>query len=130
MKWVTLFGLAFGLLLVTSCASMSGSGGNCRLIAQTFYESGKKEVDVSTEAAGTYDECRFLAQQRELDSEFNEQQSKGQTKTRILISLSLNLMRKEAKLFRPELFDESVRMIAKYALGPPLVSTGQPVSKP
>lgn len=46
--------------------------GNCRLIAQTFYNSGKKTVDVTQERAETYRDCRFLAQQRKLDSAFND----------------------------------------------------------
>jgi hypothetical protein len=61
------FGLVLALMVGSSCSASSGS--NCRLIVHTSFKDGKKKVSVEEIGAGSHEECRLAAQQRQLDSE-------------------------------------------------------------
>lgn len=61
-------------LFIVLAALVSGSafatpGTNCRLIVQIHYKDGKKKVIVEETGALSHLECKYAAQQRELDSD-------------------------------------------------------------
>jgi len=65
MQHVSLLVLA--ALLGSSAFATSGT--NCRLIVQIHYKDGKKKVIVEETGALSHLECKYAAQQRELDSD-------------------------------------------------------------
>jgi len=60
--------LALGLVLGFSAPALADSG-NCRLIIQVHFKDGKKKVAVEEHATFSHMECKYLSQQRQLDSE-------------------------------------------------------------
>ncbi|MCB0404807.1 MAG: hypothetical protein KDD51_08465 [Bdellovibrionales bacterium] len=68
---------------------------NCRLIAQFWQKSGKKVVEITERVALNYQECKFAAKQRELDSESD----KNVVSTKVIFAY-------RAPTFSPEELDE------------------------
>lgn len=59
--------LAFALML--GFAAPVFADGECRLIIQVHFKDGKKKVAVEEHSTFSHTECKYLSQQRQLDSE-------------------------------------------------------------
>ncbi|MBY0370456.1 hypothetical protein K2X33_07205 [bacterium] len=65
---------AFALVLGFSAPVFADSG-SCKLIIQVHFKDGKKKVSVEEVPATSHLDCKFLSQQRQLDSESEDVQN-------------------------------------------------------